>query len=888
MRLQNQKSIVSLLHIVFPLKIKEGETMAKSNQGKITALYERLSRDDELQGESNSILNQKKYLEDYARQNGFNNIQHFTDDGYSGTNFNRPGFQSMIAEIEAGHIATVIVKDMSRFGRNYLEVGFYTEIQFPSKGVRFIAINNNVDSANPTDNDFTPFLNIMNEWYAKDTSNKIRAVFKSRMQDGKRCSGSIPYGYKRVPGDKQTLHVDEEAASVVRRIFDMAASGASLAQIGQTLSDEKVLIPSAYEERHHPESARHHSYHDPYRWNTTTLTYILDRQEYLGHTVLCKSIRENFKLKKRRAATPEERIIFKNTHEAIIDQETWDKAQRLRKRNPKKLPNGTYPHRLAGMVFCADCGSRMSFSSPESKHRDFDVVYDSDSSWQCSKYRNMYVSCTSHFIKTSTIEAAILNAIKAMTKEIIENEDEFAEQLQAAWENQNTQVSSESKKELHSVQKRMDELDALIRSLYENSVLGKIPERQYQRLMAQYDEEQTVCEARIAELKKELDNAETTKVDLKRFIKLIRKYKDCDTLTDEMLYELVEKVVIHSASGGRTIYRQQQIDIYFNFIGDTFPSQIEISRGDKKNLTEQQLAKRKKYQKTAGENRKKKRAALREAAKTDSQAAAEYEALLQKGRERCRKYAQNKKLAQQEPADTVPIQFEPSFETPEEMKGESAFKRYEDASLSYTGINRHEGEDRGGWDTVLSDADYNKMFTLQQASMEAPAPAPDDLPAKPYFTPDEDEPKPTPAKKPAPQPTKPIISYDGFTPKTNTAQSTQASGSKIHKPSNSYTPRSASGTPGSFTPRPSGSSVGIGVAKPSFGLNSQPVAQPKPPVKVDVSKIKVGVKVKHKAFGIGTVAAIQPDMVTVRFGGVEKKFLLPAAIVQGYLSLMEN
>lgn len=394
--------------------------MAKSNQGKITALYERLSRDDELQGESNSILNQKKYLEDYARKNGFNNIQHFTDDGYSGTNFNRPGFQSMIAEIEAGHIATVIVKDMSRFGRNYLEVGFYTEIQFPSKGVRFIAINNNVDSANPTDNDFTPFLNIMNEWYAKDTSNKIRAVFKSRMQDGKRCSGSIPYGYKRVPGDKQTLHIDAEAAAVVRRIFDMAASGASLAQIGQTLSDEKVLIPSAYEERYHPESARHHSYHDPYRWNTTTLTYILDRQEYLGHTVLCKSIRENFKLKKRRAATPEERIIFKNTHEAIIDQETWDKAQRLRKRNPKKLPNGTYSHRLAGMVFCADCGSRMSFSSPESKHRDFDVVYDSDSSWQCSKYRNMYVSCTSHFIKTSTIEAAILNEESEITHENIE------------------------------------------------------------------------------------------------------------------------------------------------------------------------------------------------------------------------------------------------------------------------------------------------------------------------------------------------------------------------------------------------------------------------------------------------------------------------------------
>ena len=200
------------------------------------------------------------------------------------------------------------------------------------------------------------------------------------------------------------------------------------------------------------------------------------------------------------------------------------------------------------------------------------------------------------------------------------------------------------------------------------------------------------------------------------------------------------------------------------------------------------------------------------------------------------------------------------------------FKRYEDASLSYTGIDRHEGEDRGGWDTVLSDADYNKMFTLQQASMEAPAPAPDDLPAKPYFIPDEDEPKPAPAKKPAPQPTKPIISYGGFTPKPNTAQNTLASGSKIHKPSNSYTPRPASSTPGSFTPRPVGSSVGIGAAKPT--------------VKVDVSKIKVGVKVKHKAFGVGTVAAIQPDMVTVRFGSVEKKFLLPAAIVQGYLTLI--
>ena len=642
--------------------------MPDKEKKRYTALYERLSRDDELQGESNSILNQKKYLEDYARQMGFSNIRHFTDDGYTGTNFNRPGFQAMLEEVEAGNIATVIVKDMSRFGRNYLLVGNYTELLFPNKGVRFIAVNNGVDSANPTSSDFTPFLNIMNEWYAKDTSNKIKTVFRNRMKEGNRVSGSIPYGYYRKPDDKQTLYVDEEAAAVVRKIFDMAAHGAGLTEISDTLTRDKVLIPSAYEEQYHPESARHHSYHDPYRWNTTTLTYILDRQEYLGHTVLCKSVRENFKLKKRRAATPEEQMIFRDTHEAIIDQETWDKAQRLRKRCPKRLPDGTYTHRLSGIVFCAECGSRMSFSSPEAKRRDSGVVYDSDSSWQCSKYRNMYASCTSHFIKSSTIEAAILEAIKAMAQKVLEDETEFAEQLRTLWESQNSQSSNEYKKELLAVQKRMDELDTLIRSLYESSVMGKIPERQFQRLMAQYDEEQTGCEIRMVELKKELDNAETTKIDLKRFVKLIRKYKDCETLTDEMLYDLVEKVVIHSASGGRTLYRQQQIDIYFNFIGDTFPSQIAINHDDAKKITEKQLAKRKKYQKTSSENRKKKRAALREAAKTDPQAAAEYEALLQKNRERCRQYAQKKKLAQQELADIVPIQFEPS----DKMRGESA------------------------------------------------------------------------------------------------------------------------------------------------------------------------------------------------------------------------
>ena len=262
--------------------------MAKKEEIKITALYERLSRDDEQAGESNSIQNQKKYLEEYARQHGLRNIRHYYDDGYSGTNFNRPGFAALLEEIEAGRVENLVVKDLSRFGRNYLQVGYYTEILFPKKGVRFIAINNNVDSATPQDNDFTPFLNIMNEWYAKDTSNKIKAIFKSRMKDGMRCSGSIPYGYKRKPDDKQTLIVDEPAAEVVRKIFRLVCQGNSITAIAEMLTAEKILIPSAYAALHRPENCRHKDVADPYRWSANTIGYILDRQEYLGHTVLGK------------------------------------------------------------------------------------------------------------------------------------------------------------------------------------------------------------------------------------------------------------------------------------------------------------------------------------------------------------------------------------------------------------------------------------------------------------------------------------------------------------------------------------------------------------------------------------------------------------------------
>ena len=537
--------------------------MAKDN--RITALYERLSRDDEMQGESNSITNQKKYLEDYAVQHGFGNIQHFSDDGYSGTNLNRPAFNSLLTEIEAGRVGTVIVKDMSRFGRNYLQVGFYTEMMFPKKNVRFIAVNNGVDSANPADDDFTPFLNIMNEWYAKDTSKKIKAVFKAKMRDGKRVSGAVPYGYYRKPEDKQTLYVDEASASVVRRIFQLACDGMGATAIADTLSEDKILIPSAYARQNHPVDCQCTNYHDPYTWNATTVGYILNRREYLGHTVLGKTTRDNFKTKRKRIANEDELLVFYNTHEAIIDQETYDKAQRMRKRVSPRRNSEKPAHRLSGLLYCADCGSRLAYIN--SKPKD-GKIYDSNQAFRCSRYHNKYHSCTGHYIKASTIEMLIYQATKRVSQYVLKDEKEFVEQLKAQYELQCEKDNTDDKKELLEAKRRMMDLDDLIKGLYENFTLGRLPERQFNRLMTEYDTEQSSLEQRISELETATERISTKAVQIDKFVRLVKKYRDFEELTTPMLNDFIEKVVIHEAEGGRTKDRTQQVDIYFNFIGN--------------------------------------------------------------------------------------------------------------------------------------------------------------------------------------------------------------------------------------------------------------------------------------------------------------------------------
>ena len=530
------------------------------NSIKITALYERLSRDDELQGESNSITNQKHFLEDYARKNGFVNIRHFTDDGVSGTTFDREGFQSMIAEVEAGNVAVIIVKDMSRFGRDYLKVGFYTEVMFKEKGVRFIAINNGIDSSNQQDSDFTPFLNIMNEWYARDSSRKIQAIFKARMQEGKRVSPSVPYGYRRDPDDKQHLIIDPEPAAVVRRIFKLVLEGNGVNRIADILYADKILIPSAYAEKYYPENQHSKSFHDPIRWTNQTIIHILEKPEYMGHTVLGKTISESYKTKKRRKATEDELMIFENTHEAIIDEETWNNVQRLieTKRRPKK--NGAPPCRLSGLLYCADCGSKLSHRY-NSRNK-----YDADNSYGCSSYRQYTRNCTMHYIRVSVVEKLILETIREVSAYALSNEKEFVKKVREASDVQQEATMKEYRRRLGKAKRRHEELDDLVKKLYESFATGKIPEKHFDRLLSGYDNEQTTLEAEMQELQTGLDRYGADSVRADRFLELVKRYTDFSELTTPMLNEFIEKVVVHEADKS-TGDRVQKVDIYLNFIG---------------------------------------------------------------------------------------------------------------------------------------------------------------------------------------------------------------------------------------------------------------------------------------------------------------------------------
>ena len=533
---------------------------------KITPLYERLSRDDELQGESNSISNQKQMLEDFARRNGLPNPTHFTDDGISGTRFDRPGFLAMMEEVEAGRVGAIVIKDMSRLGRDYLKVGQVMEV-LRQRGVRLIAINDGVDSLKG-DDDFTPFRNIMNEFYARDTSRKIRSVFKSKGMSGKHLTGTVIYGYL---WDEKREHwlVDEEAAEVVRRIFSLTLEGYGPYQIACKLSADRIEIPVVHLARFNEGVNRSKPVKDPYGWGSSTIVNILKKREYLGHTINFKT-RKHFKDKKSHYVSEDEWTIFENTHEAIIDQQTFDLAQKIRS-NVRRYPNGwgeAAP--LTGLLYCADCGGKMYVHRTNNGKRV--------SQYTCSNYTK--VPCgtlcpTQHRINESAVLTLVSDTLRAIAEYSRNDRTEFIHTVQEMQVAQQSADISKKRRRLAAAQKRAGELEKLICKIYEDNALGKLPDARYKALDAQYAKEQDALEIEIAELEKAVTGYEQSQKSAEKFIALIDKYENFDTLTNTMLNEFIEKILVHERARKGSQDTTQEIEIYFNFLGRYIPPSLQ-------------------------------------------------------------------------------------------------------------------------------------------------------------------------------------------------------------------------------------------------------------------------------------------------------------------------
>lgn len=536
-------------------------TNRQSINNKITALYCRLSRDDELQGDSNSIINQKNILQKYADDNGFVNTQFFVDDGYSGTNFDRPDWNRLCSMIDEGIIGTIIVKDMSRLGRDYLQVGMYTEMVFPNADIRFIAINNGVDSINGTENDMTPFINIFNEFYAKDTSRKIRAVFKAKGQSGKPLCTNPPYGYIKDPEDKNHWIIDEAAAKVVREIFHLCVCGYGPQQIGKEMVKRGYMNPIAYAKANGRSRPDTRTVGDDYTWQSSTVSHILSRMEYLGHTVNFKTHRKSYKNKKQIHNDPSEWQIFENTHEAIIDQETFDIVQRIRNGRRRLTPMGEMPL-LSGMAFCADCGKKLyQVRGRNLPQKEYMV---------CSTYRKIKGGCSSHQIRNEVIEELLLDGIQTVTTYAREHESDFVELITKKSQSELNKSLKDGKRELEQAYIRIHKLDYIIQRLYEDNVEGKISDERFIKMSSSYEEEQKALEKQVAELKNMIAAEKESSVNIDRFISLVRKHTDVKELNAEIIREFVEKIYVHQSEriDGNKV---QRIRIVWNCIGEFIP-----------------------------------------------------------------------------------------------------------------------------------------------------------------------------------------------------------------------------------------------------------------------------------------------------------------------------
>ena len=557
-------------------------------QEKLTALYERLSHDDDLMGESNSISNQKQMLSEYAESHGLTPYIHFTDDGISGTRFDRPGFVSMMDAIKAGQIGTVIIKDMSRLGRDYLMVGQIQEM-LRQKQVRLIAINDGHDSLNG-DDDFLPFRNIMNEWYAKDTSKKIRSTFKAKGNSGKHVASTTPYGYLKDPDNKEHWIVDEEAAQVVRRIFQMTMDGYGPYQIAKKLKEDQVEIPAVHMARHGAGlwQGRVDEIKDPYAWGSSTVAGILKKREYLGHTVNFKT-RKHFKDKKSHYVSEDNWTVFEDTQEAIIDQETFDNVQRIRK-NVRRYPDGWgEAHPLTGLMYCADCGAKMYVHRVNNGKRI--------PQYTCSAYSKIPVGTlclTQHRINADIVMELIKDLLKAIAEYSHLNREEFIETVKTTQSSQQSSEIVRLKNRLAEAKKRLQELEKLICRIYEDNILGKLPDERYTVLDGQYSKEQKELTAEISELEAEVAGYENSRRSAERFIALIDKYQNFDELTTYMLNEFVEKILVHERDRKGSRQTTQEIEIYFNFVGRYLPphfGEVQLTSEEEEELRKREARK---------------------------------------------------------------------------------------------------------------------------------------------------------------------------------------------------------------------------------------------------------------------------------------------------------
>ena len=541
--------------------------MNQSNQIKKTALYCRLSQDDGIEGDSNSIQNQKTILQKFAEDHHFPSPCFYVDDGFSGGNFQRPAFQQMISDMENGEIGIIVTKDLSRLGRNQLHTGLYIEERFPMFGVRYIAINDNVDTDSSESNDLMPFKNLFNEWFIRDTSRKIRAVLKAKAERGERLGTRTPYGYRKDP-DTKKLIVDEEAAAIVRRIFAMCAGGSGPSQIARILKKEQILTPTMYAYTRYGITRTCLDTAHPYNWSDSAIANLLENEIYLGNTVNMKYSTKSYKDKRRAEHSREECLVFENTHPALITREVWDVVQRVRK-NKRRLTKMEEQSKYSGLVFCADCGSNMVL------HRAH-TMSTSYNHFTCRTYKKDGEACTGHYIRECVLDEVVLEDLRRVTAMAREHPEKFAAYIGSKQSAELQREIRRQEKELAAMRKRKMELDTIFKKLYEDSVLGRITTEQFQMLSGSYTEEQSRITAGIPQKESEIQCLRETVSGTDSFLDKAKRYTDITELTPELLRLFIEKIVVHEKEVKWSKHAPQTVEIYYNGIGYVGSGQQDV------------------------------------------------------------------------------------------------------------------------------------------------------------------------------------------------------------------------------------------------------------------------------------------------------------------------